>query len=380
MRLAFVAHNFTRGNGQGRVQFEIARSALEQFCDVTLFADSVCPELLASGAHWVRVVRQPKKANLAAEYVFARAADQALRRCNKDFDIVIGAGYTMSMPQDVSICHFVHRAWTKSAAYKSQTRRGPKRAYQSLYAWCNSRWEAACYSNARRIVAPSSGIRDELINTGVDGGKIELIHHGVDLDEFKPGKEKRQELGLPLNVPLVLFVGDIRTSRKNLDSLLNAVAVVPDCDLVVVGDLSRSPFPMMTRDLGIDTRVHFLGVRTDVPRIMRACDVFVLASRYEPFGMVILEALASGLPTVTTRAVGACDLFSPDCGEVLDDPENIPALAAAIHRLIHDDAKRREASLAAREIAEQNSWAAMGDRYLELFSQMTKSQLTSAPI
>src|SRR5262249_4723856 len=130
--------------------------------------------------------------------------------------------------------------------------------------------------------------------------------------------------------PLALFVGDIRSPRKNLDSVLHALARVPDLTLIVVGKLERSPFPHLAQKLNIPDRVIFLGYRPDVSRLMRAADFFLSPSRYEPFGLVVLEALASGLPVITASTVGAAALVTPNCGRVIPDPHDIDSLAVAL--------------------------------------------------
>ena len=184
--------------------------------------------------------------------------------------------------------------------------RGPRAWYQLLYSRCNTRWERQSYAAARKIVAPSQKIVDELVSIGVPREKVELIYNGVDLQEFQPGKVSRASLALPEGVPLALFVGDIRTPQKIWTQSSKALAQLPAVHLAVVGETKRSPFPRMARELGIADRVHFAGYRKDVPNFMQACDLFVFPSRYEAGTLVLIEALASGLPVVTARTAGGC--------------------------------------------------------------------------
>ena len=172
--------------------------------------------------------------------------------------------------------------------------------YQSFYSRCNEGFERKSYEAAAVVIAVSKLVRSEMLPVaGVPERKVRVIHSGVDLDDFRPGIEDRRALGLPADVPLGLFVGDVRTYRKNLDTVLRSLVATPSIHLAVVGAVDCSPFPAMASSLGIAGRVHFLGYRRDVARIMRASTFLTFPTRYEPFGLVILEAMSSGLPVVT---------------------------------------------------------------------------------
>ena len=90
-----------------------------------------------------------------------------------------------------------------------------------------------------------------MVNIGVSRSQIRVILNGVDTEEFSPGEASRQKLGLPENVPLAMFAGDIRTPRKNLDTVLRALVKVPDLHLAVVGNPEGSPFPKLAASLGL---------------------------------------------------------------------------------------------------------------------------------
>jgi glycosyltransferase involved in cell wall biosynthesis len=136
-----------------------------------------------------------------------------------------------------------------------------------------------------------------------------------------------------------------------------------------VGAFDRSPFPTMASALGIADRVHFLGFRPDVARIMRGCTFLAFPTRYEPFGLVILEAMSSGLPVVTTRIAGAAELMNEDGGVLLDDPESVKSLAEGMEKL-SEPSTRLRAGEAARKLAESHSWTHMATRYLDLFEEI----------
>lgn len=140
--------------------------------------------------------------------------------------------------------------------------------------------------------------------------------------------------------------------------------------LAVVGSLRNSPYPAIVESLGLSDRVHFLGFRLDIARLLRASDIFVFPSRYEPFSLVVLEALASGTPVITAATVGAAELITPACGTVLPDPDDIQALSSALHDWLAHPFRMRAAARAARETAENHDWSQMADAYLAAYENL----------
>jgi glycosyltransferase involved in cell wall biosynthesis len=371
VHIALVTHNVVRGNGQGRVNYELVKHCLAQKIRITLVAQQVAPELLDAGAYW-HPMRSPKaRLSLIDVARFARKADSVISSLRSEFDVIIANGFTLTTAHDVNVSHFVHGSWIRSPFHISRFHRGPYGWYQWLFTRMSTISEKKSYSAAKHVVAVSSKVRDELIQIGIPARKVQTIINGVSLDEFYPGIEQREQLGLPLNVPLALFVGDIRTSRKNLDTVLRALLQMPGEHLAVVGDLKNSPYPAIASGLGLTDRVHFLGYRKDVAKIMRACDVFVFPSRYEACSLALLEAMASGLPVLTSQAAGGSEIVTPACGVVLQDPEDAAGLAAAVVRFTNGDNSR--ACIASRTVAEAHSWSQMAAEYVRLFESIVNS-------
>jgi glycosyltransferase involved in cell wall biosynthesis len=224
------------------------------------------------------------------------------------------------------------------------------------------------------VVAVSQRVKQELLDIGVPKEAIRVILCGVDLQEFSPGSADRRKWGLPEQVPLALFVGDIRINRKNLDTVLYALVQVPELHLAVVGTIEGSPYPQLAAQLELSERVHFLGnPQNVVPELMRTADLFVFPSRYEPYGLVVIEAMASGLPVITATTTGAAEIVTPECGVVLSDTEDTQALAQAMSRLADHELRNRMGQ-AARSIAEQHSWASMAQSYVDLFEELASHE------
>jgi glycosyltransferase involved in cell wall biosynthesis len=370
VKLTLVSHNLTRGDGQGRVNYELARHALREGVTVRAAADAVDGDLIEEGVNWLPVRPRLRRVNLLKVWQFARIADRALSAESAPGSVVHGNGYVTNRPLGVNTSHFVHTLWLKSPVHVSRLNRNAWGAYQALYTRLNARWEQQAYMRARVVVAVSERVRSELIAAGVPAERIRVVLNGVDTVEFHPGAADRAALGLPQAVTLALFVGDIRTPRKNLDTVLRALTGTPEIHLAVVGSTEGSPFPALAAQLGIANRVHFLGFRRDVAQIMRASDLFVFPSRYEACSLVILEAIASGLPVVTARTAGGAEVIGRDCGIVLGDPDDVSALRNALCEVHGDPALRRSMGEAARSVAERHTWSAMADKYMAIYREV----------
>ena len=374
MNIAVVTHNIVKGDGQGRVNYELCRFLTAQGVAVDVIADRVAPELVEAGVTWWPVHPGADRVDLLKVWRFRVLADLLLKRIGHRYDVILACGVVLSGPHTINAAHFVHGTWLRSPFHAAKVRPGPHGAYQWLFSALNARWERQTFSQARTVVAVSEMVRQELVAIGVPEGNVQVIVNGVDTDEYHPGRGDRAALGLPGRGVLALFVGDIQSPIKNLDTVLHALAEVPGLHLAVAGALRQSPYPALAERLGVAGRVHFLGFRTDVADLMRAADLFVLPSRRDSCPLVMLEAMASGLPVVTARTVGTADLVAPGGGVVLERPDEVAALAGALRRLTHDAAMRAAMGRAARSVAEAHSWEAMARQYLALIESCVASR------
>ena len=375
MRIGIVTHNVVRGDGQGRVNYEIARYLLSRGLDVELVCDRVASDLVEAGAIWRALHPVGQVGDLVKVWDFARRASRYLSDHTHHYDALIACGFVLDVPHTINVAHFVHGVWLRSPYHSARVRPGLNGAYQWVYSTCNARWERRAFEKAECVVALSKMVRDELVAIGVDEGKICTIINGVDLEEYKPGVDDQRSLrlfeGARNGAPLGLFAGDIRSPIKNLDTLLRALAKAPDIHLAVAGRLEGSPFPALAEALGIANRVHFLGFRRDIADLMRAVDFFALPSRRDSCPLVLLEALASGLPVLTTPTVGTASLVEGGAGIVIERPDDVEGLAEGLRSIGGDPARRVEMGLQARAVAEEYSWERVGEQYLDLLREVS---------
>jgi glycosyltransferase involved in cell wall biosynthesis len=373
MNLCLVTHKIIKGDGQGRVNYEIVCEAIRRGHRMTLLASSIAPELLKdSQVDGIIIPVHTWPTELLRNMVFAWNSSRWLREHRTNFDLVKVNGAITTARGDINAAHFVHSSWLRSPEYSSGKNLDLDGLYQRLYTALNASWEKQAFAKSKVVVAVSTRVKQELIEIGVPTDRIRVILNGVDLHEFAPGEVDRSKFGLPQGVTLALFAGDIRTPRKNLDTVLHALVQVPELHLAIAGITEGSPYLELAKELNLSERVHFLGHRQDVPHIMKVVDFLVFPSRYETFGLVVLEAMATRLPVITASTTGASEVVTPDCGVVLLDPNDTQTLAKELNVLTKEPQKRLRMGQAARAEAEKHSWENMAQHYVDLFEELAK--------
>ena len=183
--------------------------------------------------------------------------------------------------------------------------------------------EAAMFRhpNLRAVICNSRMVRDDIVQRfGTAAEKLNVIYNGVDLEHFHPRLRAehraavRTSLGIDDTTPIILFVGS-GFERKGMPTLLPALARMKrrDAVLLVVGrDRKQRDMQALAARLGVAERVRFLGGQKDVRPFYGAADCFALPTLYDPMPNAALEALACGLPVVTSTTCGAAELIQPN--------------------------------------------------------------------
>jgi glycosyltransferase involved in cell wall biosynthesis len=375
MKICIITHIVAKGDGQGRVNYEVVKEALHQGNEVTLIANKIDEQLIYHpGIRWIEIKSKKIPTSLLKNIVFSAKSSEWLKKHHNEFDIIQTNGAITSSVADINAVHFVHSSWLKSPAHVSQGRRDIYGVYQWFYTKVNSYWEKKSFKSSSSLVAVSDKVRKDLIDSGVPNEKVHVVINGVDLAEFYPGEQDREKIGLPIGVPLAFFAGDIRSSRKNLDTVLKSLVNVPELHLAVAGKTEGSPYPQMSEELGVSNRVHFLGFRRDMADIMRAVDFFVFPSRYEACSLVMLEAMASGLPVITATTAGGAELITNDCGFVLSDPNSMQELTLSLNVLTQQPEMRIQMGRQASTVAKNYSWKLMADQYINIFEKVNSDK------
>jgi len=224
-----------------------------------------------------------------------------------------------------------------------------------------------------RIVAIARAGKAEIERLyGVPPARVDVVYNGVDLVRFHPSRrsaDARRAAGVPDGAIALLFVGS-GFERKGLATAIDALARVGgDARLFVIGKGDTGAYQARARSLGVAARVTWLGARPDVERFYGIADAVLLPTTYEPFGNVHLEALASGVPIVTTSAAGGAEVVTDACGAVVA-PGDADAIATAVERLCSVSGAALQS--ACRAAAEPFTYAAQAAGFHAVYRSATR--------
>jgi UDP-glucose:(heptosyl)LPS alpha-1,3-glucosyltransferase len=348
--------------GMERVMSHVASGLLERGFAVRVIAYT-CRLAPHPRLRFVRVPGPRRPAAVSFPW-FALAATVAVRRHARGRLLTQNA--ILPLRADVVAAHFCNHAFYADRGARRRRRDSlPYRLNEALDRWMNLAAERWVYRRADRVIAVSPGLADELLRFFPRlEGRIAVVPNGVDLAEFRPDPAARaavrERLGLG-DAPVAVFVGG-DWGRKGLAVAIEGVAAAPPWRLVVVGDGDADGYAARARALGAGDRVHFVGRQREPAPFLAAADAFVFPSAYEPFGLVVLEAGASGLPLLVTRTLGTRELVHDgENGRFLE--RDGAAFAAALNEL---PAERRAAmGERARELAAPYAWPRVADAYAE---------------
>jgi UDP-glucose:(heptosyl)LPS alpha-1,3-glucosyltransferase len=159
-----------------------------------------------------------------------------------------------------------------------------------------------------------------------------------------------------------------------LRQAIGALAKVPGCRLVVVGGDNPKSYQSLGSSLGIADRLRFVGPTKDPRPFYREADFFVLPTRHDPCSLVVLEALAMGVPVISTKFNGACEIMTDGIhGYVLDDPMDVNALAAAMQKMM-DTNRVAAMSRACIELRPELSYQRHVQRLNEIYSRISEAR------
>ena len=322
------------------------------------------------GLHVVRV--GPASASRLSKWALLLTMPRALRRLRGQYDCVLVSGYRiLAMPALAAARRagvpIVLKADSLGEFSGEFFRAGLASLHLSPDSWIVRRalaWRNRALGDADAFVAIASEIHAELAAHGILPERIRSIPNGVDTRQFRPATAEeraalRGQLGLPAG-PIVTYTGRL-VSYKGLGVLVDAWRVLaterPTGTLVLVGegggdmhDCEANLRETVAR-LGLEDRVRFAGAIPNVEDYLRAADIFAFPTEQEAFGLSLVEAMACGLPAVTTRVGGLADYVRDGENAAVIAPRDTEGLANAIRDLVDSPALAARLGTAARATA-----------------------------
>ena len=204
----------------------------------------------------------------------------------------------------------------------------------------------------------SPSVRDHVIDRSrVPSERLKVIPSGIRTDVFSQARPlPNEKLGLDPSKTTLIFVGRL-DPVKGVDVLLDALKVLgrTDWQLLIVGNgPRRAAWESQAEAANLATAVTFLGMRRDVPALLKSADMLVMPSYWEGFGLSAAEAMAAGLPVIGTQVEGLCDVVEDGLTGILVKPGDSAQLAQAIARLLDDPAARNAMGRAGRDRTTQH--------------------------
>jgi len=361
MKFAFVHRRFGVDGGTERFLESLARRLGERGHDVHVWAAAIDPRYVRTRVATFH--RLPRLGGVLGSLLLMLVV--RLRVRTRDYDAVMHLGRTG--PGDIYRAGGgCHRRWFEVLLGEA---RGVARwsLLLSPYHRLRLAHERRALRSPARVVVPSEQARQDFLTCyGALAEGVEVLHNGVDLDRFHPKgrqlffEEVRRELGLPPEELVLLFVGS-DFYRKGLDVVLRAVARLgqeaTELRILVLGRDPQQPrFEALADELGLGGRVTFLAHHDYPEKVYAACDLLALPTRHDPFANVSLEALAVGLPVVTSARNGAVAAVpANDAMRVVEDPEDVEGVARGIASLLDSE------GMGSRRIAAREAASACGE-------------------
>lgn len=247
--------------------------------------------------------------------------------------------------------------------------------------------ERKCLGNPKvpMLLPVSSLVREELLKEYPETkAKMRIINPGVSKERFwlpkreMVRKEVREFYGLNENQLVVLFVG-LNFEIKRLDLVLKGTAQLvkregdrADVRALVVGKGDKNRYQRMCAELGILDRVTFVGETREVEKYYAASDLLAMPSVFDTFGMVVLEAMAAGLPVIITERVGARDLVKHGVSGFMLGKDPSPSELADCIAILENPHRRLRMGEEAQQVAFQNTWEKAASRVWDCYQEITR--------
>lgn len=367
LRIAFCVPSLGLQEGQGRANLELLRRVAAAGHQVDVFTSLAPADARALPGVRIRRIPRLPAWQLGNLLIMLAWTTVTLRR--RRYDIIHADAGMLARRVDSIMCHTISARWfdLPRAVWHEPGLRGAHATLASRFkAWL----EVRQYRRARIVFANSDATARDLAARGVDPAAITVVPFGVDAARYRPPQPAEHEaariaLGVAHDAFAVCFVGP-HGPRKGLPVLIDALRGT-DVHLIAAGDHRGAGTLAHAATAGVV--ISAPGKLEDVRTAYWAADVFVYPTRYDAFGMAVLEAMACGLPVIVSPEAGAAGLAAEGAGVVLPEVST-DAIREAVADLRADPARREALARAARTVAEGRDWDIAGQTLLVAYNYL----------
>ena len=367
MRIAVLSSDYREVGGREKFVFEVTeRLSSRHGCEAHVFAARWQAERSSVTFHKVPVIPFPRWFKPIS---FAWFADRLSK--TGSYDII--HSHDRNFTQDILTHHGLpHRTWV------TQIRKKRASLFDRATAWVEEK--GITHPGSPWILPVSDLSRSELKKSfQIPESRMRVIHPGISTKRFftmdrEPCRAQiLRSHGFEKSDLILLFVG-MNFEVKGLDRVLEGISVFTEggtkntrLKLLVVGKGDEKAYSKMASDLRIGDQVFFAGVSREVEKYFVASDLFILPSRLDTFGMVVLEAMAAGLPVIIAGTVGARDIVSPDKnGFILSEKNLIADMTSSLEKLMNEEFRSVMGKNAKKEAA-LHDWDMVSDRVMDVY-------------
>ena len=369
MRIAVVSPSIDKRHGTERRVAELISRLADQY-ELHIYSMRV-EDIDLSRVIWHRIPRLPGPYLLT--YLWWFIANHLWRRLDRSRGIVPDVVYSPGvncLDADAVSVHILFKSFRESLHNALKLSQNsivdwPRIIHRRLFYRLIATLEPHVYGRADVcIAAVSNRIADDLRRFYGPLGEVSVIYNGIDLDCFSPERRarlrlaSRNALSIRNDEFVLLLIGN-DWRNKGLSCLLNAMAQVADPRLyaLIVGSDNPAAFRHLITELRLEGRVQFCAPRADVEEYYAAADAYVGPSLNDAFAQPPVEAMACGLPVITSRKNGGSEIITHRRdGLILEDPTDSKGLADMIRDLIGDASLRNRLGAAAAETARRYTW------------------------
>jgi len=388
MKIAYIVRNYDlKGGISGYTAALAGRMSLNN--EVHVYAASFDGAPLNVRRHLIpslssAYLKKHKKHALNVALEVASFMWSSKNRIGEDeYDIIHSQGDFLN-DCDIYTAHSCHKAWleTANAANMGFIEKLRKSSFNPLHALI-LKSEYYGIMKSKKIIAVSNSVKNELIaHYPQSAGKIEVIYNGVDTKRFNPQNRPRfretirKEYSLKDKDILAVFPAH-EFKRKGILQIIQAMKILnrDDFFLLVVGRDDPAKYEAGIKGSGLEKQILFAGEQPAIEKQYAAADLMLFPTLYEPFGLVITEAMASGLPVIVSASAGAAELITDGRdGLLIKDRNDSKEIAGKIKYIADNREGILEMAESARRRAENFSWQNVAGQIYSLYESVLKEK------